>query len=182
MENRNNRNKKRNRNKNNQNTKTNTTIENTEVLDNKAENKEDKTTADQKPAAEVKTETKAELIKEEKIPENTKTTPSLDSMIGKDVKDFSADHIKGIAMNAAKIVLPVAACAIVIAVIITYAGSQKAQTVNNNADHGESGIAVTGVSTLSEEPLAENAYVNVNDMIRGFYNAQIGRASCRERV
>lgn len=92
-------------------------------------------------------------------------------MIGKDVKDFSADHIKGIAMNAAKIVLPVAACAIVIAVIITYAGSQKAQTVNNNADHGESGIAVTGVSTLSEEPLAENAYVNVNDMIRGFYNA-----------
>ena len=171
MENRNNRNKKRNRNKNNQNTKTNTTIENTEVLDNKAENKEDKTTADQKPAAEVKTETKAELIKEEKIPENTKTTPSLDSMIGKDVKDFSADHIKGIAMNAAKIVLPVAACAIVIAVIITYAGSQKAQTVNNNADHGESGIAVTGVSTLSEEPLAENAYVNVNDMIRGFYNA-----------
>ncbi|MDE7185063.1 MAG: SH3 domain-containing protein [Lachnospiraceae bacterium] len=165
-----NRKKRKNKSKNNQNTKTNTTTENTEVLNNKAE----QTTEESQSASEVKTEAKIQSIQpknEDKISENRKTTQSLDSMIGKDVKDFSADHVKGIAINAAKILLPVAACAIVIAVIISYAGTQKAQMVDNTADNGESGLTAAGMATLNEEPLAENAYVNINDMMNVFYNA-----------
>ncbi len=92
-------------------------------------------------------------------------------MIGKDIKDFSADHVKGIAINAAKILLPVAACAIVIAVIISYAGAQKAQVVDNTIDNGESGPATASVAALNETPLAENAYTDVNGMMNTFYNA-----------
>lgn len=92
-------------------------------------------------------------------------------MIGKDIKDFSADHVKGIAINAAKILLPVAACAIVIAVIISYAGAQKAQVVDNTIDNGEIGPATASVAALNETPLAENAYTDVNGMMNTFYNA-----------
>lgn len=157
-----NRKKKKNK-KNNQNTKTNTTTGNTEVLNDKSE----QTTAESPSASEIQTQVKIQTIQ----PENEEKTQSLDSMIGKDVKDFSADHVKGIAINAAKILLPVAACAIVIAVIISYAGAQKAQLVNNTADNGESGLVTTGVAALNEEPLAENAYVNINDMMNAFYGA-----------
>ena len=157
-----NRKKKKNK-KNNQNTKTNTTTGNTEVLNNKSE----QTAAESPSAPEVQTQVKIQTLQ----PENEEKTQSLDSMIGKDVKDVSADHIKGIAINAAKILLPVAACAIVIAVIISYAGAQKAQVVDNTVDNGESGLAVAGVAALNEEPLAENAYVNINDMMNAFYSA-----------
>ena len=157
-----NRKKKKNK-KNNQNTKTNTTTGNTEVLNNKSE----QTAAESPSAPEVQTQVKIQTLQ----PENEEKTQSLNSMIGKDVKDVSADHIKGIAINAAKILLPVAACAIVIAVIISYAGAQKAQVVDNTVDNGESGLAVAGVAALNEEPLAENAYVNINDMMNAFYSA-----------
>lgn len=157
-----NRKKKKNK-KNNQNTKTNTTTGNTEILNNKSE----QTAAESPSAPEVQTQVKIQTLQ----PENEEKTQSLDSMIGKDVKDVSADHIKGIAINAAKILLPVAACAIVIAVIISYAGAQKAQVVDNTVDNGESGLAVAGVAALNEEPLAENAYVNINDMMNAFYSA-----------
>ena len=155
--------KKKKNKKNNQNTKTNTTTGNTEVLNNKSE----QTAAESPSAPEVQTQVKIQTLQ----PENEEKTQSLDSMIGKDVKDVSADHIKGIAINAAKILLPVAACAIVIAVIISYAGAQKAQVVDNTVDNGESGLAVAGVAALNEEPLAENAYVNINDMMNAFYSA-----------
>lgn len=162
--------KKNNQTTNNQNIKTNTTSENTEVLDHKTA----QTAAENTSAPEAKTEEKTQPVQpknEENTSENRKTTQSLDSMIGKDVKDFSADHVKGIAINAAKILLPVAACAIVIAVIISYAGAQKAQVVDNAIDNGESGLAVAGVAALNEEPLAENAYTDVNGMMNTFYNA-----------
>ncbi len=162
--------KKNNQTTNNQNIKTNTTSENTEVLDHKTA----QTAAENTSAPEAKTEEKTQPVQpqnEEKTSENRKTTQSLDSMIGKDIKDFSADHVKGIAINAAKILLPVAACAIVIAVIISYAGAQKAQVVDNTIDNGESGPATTSVAALNETPLAENAYTDVNGMMNTFYNA-----------
>ena len=162
--------KKNNQTTNNQNIKTNTTSENTEVLDHKTA----QTAAENTSAPEAKTEEKTQPVQpqnEEKTSENRKTTQSLDSMIGKDIKDFSADHVKGIAINAAKILLPVAACAIVIAVIISYAGAQKAQVVDNTIDNGESGPATASVAALNETPLAENAYTDVNGMMNTFYNA-----------
>lgn len=162
--------KKNNQTTNNQNIKTNTTSENTEVLDHKAA----QTAAENTSAPEANTEEKIQPVQpqdEEKTSENRKTTQSLDSMIGKDIKDFSADHVKGIAINAAKILLPVAACAIVIAVIISYAGAQKAQVVDNTIDNGEIGPATASVAALNETPLAENAYTDVNGMMNTFYNA-----------
>ncbi len=162
--------KKNNQTTNNQNIKTNTTSENTEVLDHKAA----QTAPENTSAPEANTEEKIQPVQpqnEEKTSENRKTTQSLDSMIGKDIKDFSADHVKGIAINAAKILLPVAACAIVIAVIISYAGAQKAQVVDNTIDNGESGPATASVAALNETPLAENAYTDVNGMMNTFYNA-----------
>ena len=58
-----------------------------------------------------------------------------------------------------------------IAVIISYAGAQKAQVVDNTIDNGESGPATASVAALNETPLAENAYTDVNGMMNTFYNA-----------
>lgn len=86
-------------------------------------------------------------------------------------RDFSSEHMKETAMNAAKILLPVAACAIVIAVIISYIGSRKSQAVDNPSLNMADGTNTAGVVALSDEPLAENAYVSVNELMQSFYTA-----------
>ncbi|MDE6622431.1 MAG: SH3 domain-containing protein [Lachnospiraceae bacterium] len=90
---------------------------------------------------------------------------------GKSVTDFSSDHIKQIAMNAAKILLPVAACAVVIAVAFSYAGSRKSQMADNTSLNLDENSDAAAIAILSNEPLAENAYEDVNDLMRTFYTA-----------
>ena len=84
------------------------------------------------------------------------------------VTEASSEQIRGIAVNAAKILLPVAACAIIIAVVISYIGSQKTQTVDNPSLNTEEQADTTSAVTLSDEPLAENAYTNVNELMQAF--------------
>ena len=100
---------------------------------------------------------------------NQETKPA--SVNGKTVTDVSSEQIKGIAMNAAKILLPVAACAIIIAVVISYISSRKSQTVDNLSLNTEERLDTAGAVTLSDEPLAENAYANVNELMQTFCTA-----------
>lgn len=100
---------------------------------------------------------------------NQETKPA--SVNGKTVTDVSSEQIKGIAMNAAKILLPVAACAIIIAVVISYISSRKSQTVDNLSLNTEERSDTAGAVTLSDEPLAENAYANVNELMQTFCTA-----------
>lgn len=96
-----------------------------------------------------------------------KTETRTDSARRKPVTDSSSEHIKETVMNAAKILLPIAACAVVIAVIFFYVGHRKGQT----ADSAALSMEEPGIAALSDEPLAENAYTDVNDLMRTFYTA-----------
>lgn len=89
----------------------------------------------------------------------------------KTVTDVSTEQVKGVAVNAAKILLPVAACAIIIAVVISYISSQKSQSVDNQSLNTEERLDAASAVTLSDEPLAENAYANVNELMQTFCNA-----------
>lgn len=84
--------------------------------------------------------------------------------------NFHSDNMQPVIINALKILLPVAACGIVIAVIFSYMGKQKeppAETVNVNPS-----TSVTAeIPVLKEDPLAENAYTNVNELMNRFYKA-----------
>jgi uncharacterized protein YgiM (DUF1202 family) len=71
---------------------------------------------------------------------------------------------KELAISAFKILLPVVACVVVIAIIISYIGSRnKANTDENNV--------VDATFVLSDEPLEENAHEEVNQLMNRFYNA-----------
>lgn len=83
-------------------------------------------------------------------------------------KDLPSEHMNGTVMNAARILLPVAACAIIIAVIISYVGSRKSQAVDNPSVNLTDSSNTAGVAVLSDEPLAENAYANVNELMQAF--------------
>lgn len=84
--------------------------------------------------------------------------------------NFHSDNMQPVIINALKILLPVAACGIVIAVIFSYMRKQKeppAETVNVNPS-----TSVTAeIPVLKEDPLAENAYTNVNELMNRFYKA-----------
>jgi hypothetical protein len=86
------------------------------------------------------------------------------------VTPISVEHVKEICVNAFKVILPVAVCAIVIAAIISYVGTR------NNAANG---VAVSGIEesevgstiVLSDEPLEENSHTDVNELMNNFYEA-----------
>lgn len=149
--------------------------------------KKEKTDDSQKAAAPQKKEKEGTAARDKAEPDNTKNSetkkehPQNDKQeIKKDEskdgdktvsKDFSSEHIRGTAMNAAKILLPVAACAIIIAVIISYISSHRDQAVDNPALNMADSSNTAGVTTLSDEPLAQNAYTNVNELMQAFCTA-----------
>ena len=99
-----------------------------------------------------------------------KETPS-EQVRGKTSVDSSSGHMKKTVMNVAKILLPVSACAIVIAVVISYIGSRKIQAVDNQSLNVSNHADTAGIAALSDEPLAENAYENVNELMKSFCTA-----------
>ncbi|EOS46369.1 hypothetical protein C809_02401 [Lachnospiraceae bacterium MD335] len=87
---------------------------------------------------------------------------------GKEGSAASSEQIKGIALSVLKVLLPVAACAIVIAFIISIVSSNgvddadsAALNLDKNAEEAH----------LNNEPLQENAYENVNELMRRFFKA-----------
>lgn len=125
--------------------------------------------ADSKPKTENKN--LKEHVPTESVKKETKHESSNGSTNGSNRKEANAssEQISGTVVNAAKILLPVAACAIIIAVIISFVSSQKkSQAVTLNADgHSD----VTNLAPLGDEPLAENAYANVNELMQSFCTA-----------
>lgn len=98
----------------------------------------------------------------------TKKKTGVESLTGKSITALSAADVKEIAVKAAKILLPAAACVIIVAVIISYISSQKIKAVENASLGTE---ADGGAATLSDEPLEENAHSNVNELMNTFYAA-----------
>lgn len=87
---------------------------------------------------------------------NKNTNASLASML-KDTK-LSSD----LAVSGLKILLPVAACVLVIAVIISVFASKG----KDNADSSNANLA-----QLTDEPLQENAYDDVNELMSRYFRA-----------
>lgn len=111
---------------------------------------------------------KKEFHQKESDQKETKSKPAGE----KPVSDVSSEQIQGMAINAAKILLPVAACAIIIAVVISYIASQReSRTVNNPALNTEEHTDTASLAALSNEPLAENAYADVNELMQTFCTA-----------
>lgn len=101
----------------------------------------------------------AEKVRQEKRSE---------SAVRNAIMQLREGNIKETAVKAAKILLPAAACIIVIAVIVSYIGSQRTRAVENpGPDLEADGEAVT----LSDKPLEENAYSSVNELMNTFYKA-----------
>lgn len=94
-----------------------------------------------------------------------------ETILGKEMTALSSEHVRVIAINALKILLPVAACAIVLAVIFSYAGAKKSKEVEQVALSVEENTETTGSVTLSDEPLEENAHEDVIELMRTFYTA-----------
>jgi uncharacterized protein YgiM (DUF1202 family) len=121
---------------------------------------------------EIKKEIKKSEAVEDKIQKEEvkkkKIKKELDNISPDKVTPISIEHVKEIAVSALKIIVPVAACAIVIAAIISYAGTRK-----------NSGVATSGIEesengstlVLTDEPLEENAHEDVNELMAEFYQA-----------
>lgn len=126
--------------------------------------------------AENKIQNKVQTVQKQTVfnkAQNSQTKPKKEPprrvAVRKEVSaaEFSSENIKTAAVKAAKILLPAAACIIIVAVIISYMGSQKTKAVENTVVSTDA----EGAVTLSDEPLAENAYSNVNELMNTFYTA-----------
>lgn len=128
---------------------------------------------------EVKQEVKTEKIKEQETAkaenakvENVKTETQKTNKVDRKIALPSADKMKVIAISALKVVLPVAAVIVVIAVIISIVNN-----VNKKDGKAAESAAVaaetseTSAVVLPEEPLQENAYPEINNLMSTFYQA-----------
>ncbi|MCD8039381.1 MAG: SH3 domain-containing protein [Lachnospiraceae bacterium] len=110
-------------------------------------------------------ENKTESPEVQAEPEKKENKPEIVSSIlnGREITSVSADQIKAFAVSALKILLPVAACAIVIAFIISLVGSRGADSEALNPENES--------VELTDEPLLENAYDDVNELMNTFFKA-----------
>lgn len=138
--------------------------ENTEVL-----TKETIAEASEKP--QTNTEKKKHENKGQEKKEQGKKEFKYESILGKEMTAISPEHVKVVAVNSLKILLPVAACAIVLAIIFSYAGAKKSREVEQVALSVDEDSETTASGTLSEEPLEENAHEDINELMHTFYTA-----------
>ena len=98
-----------------------------------------------------------------KIKENKEKT--------EEVKNIKTENDKTVlALTAMKIVLPVIACIIVIVAIISLV-KVRASKNSDSAVNTETVSEKSGDGVITEEPLAENAYPEVNELMQKFYKA-----------
>lgn len=86
---------------------------------------------------------------------------------GKEITSVSSEQVKTIAISALKVLLPVAACAIVIAFIISIVSSTGSEDADSVANLDKNSEAVQ----YTDEPLQENAYEGVNELMGRFFKA-----------
>lgn len=113
-----------------------------------------------------------EVLNPEKKAEKTTGSPKSESDVKKvAITDLSPQDLKVIAINALKILLPVAACAIVIAVIISFTGSKNNVEADRSDADTEEHSDAEGSLVLSSDPLEENTYTDVNELMGAFFTA-----------
>lgn len=86
---------------------------------------------------------------------------------GIEITSVSSEQVKTIAISALKVLLPVAACAIVIAFIISIIGSTGSEDADSVANLDKDSEVVQ----YTDEPLQENAYEDVNALMTRFFHA-----------
>ncbi|MFG6320638.1 MAG: SH3 domain-containing protein [Lachnospiraceae bacterium] len=150
----------------------NTTEMNKDIGEVRQSAKEDVQKADnqsQKNKTEKSNETeKKDTVSPAKPAEKVRQENRSESAVRNAIMQLREGNIKETALKAAKILLPAAACIIVIAVIVSYIGSQRTRAVENpGSDLEADGETVT----LSDKPLEENAYSSVNELMNTFYKA-----------
>ena len=111
---------------------------------------------------------KKESLRKEPLKKAERKTQTVNTvLIGKEVTSVSAEQVKTIAISALKVLLPVAACAIVIAFIISIVSS-------NGSGDADSAANLDGnpeAAQYADEPLQENAYADVNALMNRFFKA-----------
>ena len=121
---------------------------------------------EQEPETAPKKEQSTEKpTREERKPEKTKTAKTASIRAAsiapsKAARNQSAslEQIKALVLNGLKILLPVAACVVVVVAIISFVGSGKQDEASE-------------VGAFNIEPLEENAHAEVNEMMKRFYTA-----------
>ncbi len=86
------------------------------------------------------------------------------------VKQLEANDFKILGFSALKVILPIAACIMVLAVIVSIVVSRKspdAAEVSNDAEQTENQDS----AALPEEPLAVNEYPAINELMSRFFKA-----------
>lgn len=146
-------------------------IKNKEINNKETNNKEIKNTESKNTDLKKSEPNNIEQIKnaeENKETEKSKTAASINDKNDKK-SDFSKEHLKAIAVAATKIVLPVAAGVLVIAAIVSLAGKRNEKAAQDAmvSTQAEDETA----SVLLEEPLLENEYPEVNQLMQEFYQS-----------
>jgi len=90
---------------------------------------------------------------------STRTTQNSSSNAA---KGLNTEQIRTIIINLLKILLPVAACILVIAVIVSFTNSRK---------NKETEDVVANVEEVEVDPLEKNAHEDINQLMRAFYTA-----------
>ena len=105
--------------------------------------------------------------------ENEEISQELLATLGlkNDIKALEPKHVKVIVITALKILLPVAALAIVIAILFSFTNTKKTKEIEDVSIMVEESEQIAGTVTLPEEPLEENADEKVNTLMNSFYSA-----------
>lgn len=116
----------------------------------------------------------ADLIKqasEERINSAIKNSVIGADVEGHNIISLKPRHIKIITITALKVLLPVAALAIVIAVVVSFSKDGKNEEIEQAAVGVEETSQVAGTVVLTEQPLSVNAYEAINTLMNRFYTA-----------
>lgn len=118
---------------------------------------------------ELKAETpKKEPVKKEPLKKAARKPRTVNTVLkGKEIASISSEQLKTIAISALKVLLPVAACAIVIAFIISIVNSNGSDDADSAANLDKDSESVQ----YTDEPLQENAHQDVNELMDRFFKA-----------
>ena len=119
-------------------------------------------------AAERKTEPEKEIRTDNN---KEKKESARESFTQRENSNMSSENLKTIAINALKILLPIAACVLVIAVIISYVGNKNDEKTEESVPSTEAGTEVASPAAIQSDPLSENANANINELMDRFYTA-----------
>ena len=87
------------------------------------------------------------------------------------LKKLEAKDFKILGFSALKVVLPAAACVIVLAVVISLIATRKNSDAEEASVNAEDGADEQETVALPDEPLETNAYPEINELMNRYYRA-----------